>query len=144
MNLDMNKKNMRRAFDEVLNQDKYNVLDELVVPKIVNHQLKPPYTQDLAGFKKYLKDSRTTFPDLKYTVIDMIAEGDKLVVRWFAKGTQKGKFATMPDIEPTNKPVTFEGITVARCDENGKALEVWGEYDEFGILQQLGIIPIPA
>ena len=144
MNLDLNKKNMRRVFDEVLNQDKYNVLDELVIPKIVFHQMKLPYTPDIAGFKKFLIDSRTAFPDMKYTLIDLIAEGDKLVVRYSAKGTHKGKFAMMPDVKPTNKPVTAEGITITRFDDNGKGIEVWAEYDEFGILQQLGIVPIPA
>ncbi len=144
MSIEKDKTNMRRMFEEVLNQGKLNVLDELIAPDFVAHYLRPPLTQDVAGFKKYIEANRTAFPDLHYVIEDMIAEGDKLVVRWTAKGTHKGPLATMPGIKPTNKPVTITGIVIARRDANGKGLEVWGNLDEVGLLQQLGLGPLPA
>lgn len=144
MSIEKDKANMRRMFEEVLNQGKLNVLDELIAPNFVVHYLHPPLTPDVAGFKKYLEANRTAFPDLHYVIDDMFGEDDKLVVRFTAKGTHKGPLATMPGIKPTNKPVTFTGIVIARRDANGKGLEVWGNHDEVGVLQQLGLIPLPA
>ena len=80
---------------------------------------------------------RTAFPDFHYTVEDEIAEGDKVVVRLTARGTQNGSFLGMP---PSGKQATWSEIHIARMS-SGKVVEHWVESDTLGMLQQLGVIP---
>jgi len=74
------------------------------------------------------------------TVEDVIAEEDRVVVRWTAQGTQQGELLGVP---PTGKQVTVTGIDVYRI-ENGRTAEHWGNFDQLGMLQQLGVIPVPG
>jgi steroid delta-isomerase-like uncharacterized protein len=79
----------------------------------------------------------TAFPDLHFTIEDMVAEGDKVVVRWIVRGTHRGTFQ---DIPPTGKAVTLTGISLFRV-ANGRGVEVWTDADYLGMLQQLGVVP---
>lgn len=76
---------------------------------------------------------REAFPDIKYTVEDMIEEGDKVVARWTTQGTHKGTFMGIP---PTGKQVTFSGIEIIRI-KDGQAVEEWEEFDRARLMQQL-------
>ncbi len=71
---------------------------------------------------------------------EQIAEGNTVVTRWTAHGTHKGEFA---GISPTGKQATVVGMGLDRI-ENGKIVASWGLFDQFGMLQQLGVIPAPA
>ena len=82
---------------------------------------------------------RNAFPDLHFTIDEQIAEGDKVVTRWTAHGTNKGELLGMP---ATDKSTTVTGIAVDRI-ANGKIAESWGIFDQFGMMQQLGVIPMP-
>jgi predicted ester cyclase len=79
----------------------------------------------------------TAFPDLHYTVEDLIADGDKVVVRGTLRGTHQGDFMGIP---PTGKQVSLTGITIDRI-KDGKFVEGWANADMLGLLQQLGVIP---
>ena len=79
MSMEQNKINMRRAIEEFWNKGDYAVMDELAVPNLVTHPLPPAYKNDLAGYKKYAKETRTAFPDLHFVIEDLIAEGDNVV-----------------------------------------------------------------
>ena len=79
---------------------------------------------------------RAAFPDLRVKNEDVIAEGDKVVARWTARGTHNGALMNIP---PTGKQVTLKGIDVLRI-EGGKIVERWGEFDALGMLHQLGVI----
>jgi hypothetical protein len=70
----------------------------------------------------------------------MLAEGDRVVTRWTARGTHRGELMGIP---PTGKPVTMTGITINRL-EGGKVVEDWTVFDQLGLLQQLGAIPAPG
>ena len=76
------------------------------------------------------------FPDLHYTVEDLVAEGDKVVVRYTGRGTQQGELWGIP---PTGKQMTYTGILIWRFAE-GKIAEHWAEPDRLGLMQQLGVI----
>ena len=76
------------------------------------------------------------FPDLRATVEDMIAEGDKVVTRWTMRGTHEGM---VRDIPATGKQVTVKGVTIKRM-ANGKVVEEWSLIDMLGLLQQVGAI----
>jgi steroid delta-isomerase-like uncharacterized protein len=79
----------------------------------------------------------TAFPDLKYTIVNMIAEEDKVVLQSTASGTHKGTFQGIP---PTGKLINVSAVGVYRI-AGGKFVENWGLTDSLGLMQQLGIIP---
>jgi steroid delta-isomerase-like uncharacterized protein len=95
---------------------------------------------DAAGHTMYAKVMETAFPDLDRQIEDLVAEGDRVVARWTAKGTHLGDFNGMP---PTGKFATSSGITIFRIAD-GKIVEEWSENDLLGLLTQLGAIPGPA
>ncbi len=80
---------------------------------------------------------RTAFPDLRFTIEDLVAEGETVVVRWSARGTNTGE---LDEIEPTGKYVEISGISIARF-AGGKMVEGWVNWDMYGMLKQLGLVP---
>jgi predicted ester cyclase len=83
---------------------------------------------------------RTAFPDLHGTIEDQIAEGDKVVMRMTYRGTHQGELMGIP---ATGKPVTMTFISINRIAE-GKIAEGWVNFDALGMMQQLGVIPVPG
>ncbi len=79
----------------------------------------------------------TAFPDLHFTIEDIVAEGDTVVVRSTARGTHQGELMGIP---LTGKQVAVSGISITRI-ANGKAVEEWFNGDDLGLLQQLGVVP---
>lgn len=79
----------------------------------------------------------SAFPDKRYTIHDMVAEGDKVVARWALEATHKGDYMGIP---ATNKQIALTGIYIIRL-EDGKQVEWWLEADFLGLMQQLGVIP---
>jgi len=80
------------------------------------------------------------FPDKRYTIHDLIAEGDKVVTRWTFRATHKGEYMGIP---ATNKQVAFTGVYITRFAD-GKQAEWWLEADFVSLMQHLGAIPSPA
>ncbi len=135
MSTEQHKANDRRAF-EALNQKTLAVFDELCATDIVVHGI-PTTTQGLEAFKQFLSMNFTAFPDLHYTIEDQLAEGDKSVVRYTLRGTHQGDFMGIP---ATGKQINVTGIIIVRF-ANEKAVEIWGNTDNLGMMQQLGVIP---
>ncbi len=92
----------------------------------------------LEVFKQNCNDNFNAFPDIHWTIDDMIVERDKIVVRYTMTGTHKGEFRGIP---PTNKKVTIWGIDIHRF-VGGKLVECWSRVDTMGFLQQFGLAPI--
>ena len=82
----------------------------------------------------------TAFPDLRMTIDDLIAEGDKVVTRWTGRGTHRGDLA---GIAPTGKTATVTGIIISRFAGN-KLVEDFESFDEVAMLRQLGVSTLPA
>jgi len=141
MSTEQNKTVSRRIFEEVWNKGNLSVIDETSASNLVNHFTPPGMPAGAEGFKQFAKVYRAGFPDLHFTIDDMIAEGDKVVTRYTATGTNKGEIFGMP---ATGKKATVTGMTIARYDANGKSAEVWVNFDQLGLLQQLGVVPTPA
>ena len=80
------------------------------------------------------------FPDLQFTLDDLLADGEQVVARFTARGTQTDVFQGIP---ATGRSAVVSGIAIYRLDE-GKVVEQWLEYDQLGLLQQLGVIPTPG
>jgi hypothetical protein len=80
------------------------------------------------------------FPDFKYTIEDMIADGDKVVARYKFNGTQTGSYR---GIAPTGRKVNAYGIEIIKID-SGRIVEAWTVFDTLGMMQQIGAIPAPS
>jgi steroid delta-isomerase-like uncharacterized protein len=134
---DANKIVSRRLVEEVFNQGKYDVIEEIIVPTFVNHD---PATGDVTGYegvRQNIDGYRSAFPDLKITIEEQLAEGDLVATRWTAKGTHKGE---LMGIAPTGKEATVTGLTLDKI-EDGKIVETWNNWDTLGLMRQLGVIP---
>jgi predicted ester cyclase len=141
MSTEENKALVRRYYEEAVNQRKLAVVDELVTPNHLSHAYPgdPDGGRGPEGLKRTLALFTTAFPDLRVTVDDMVAQADLVVTRTTSRGTHHGE---LMGIAPTGKQVTFTAITIDRV-RDGKIVENWLELDRLGLLQQLGVIPMP-
>jgi len=138
---DTNKTLSRRFFEEVWNKGNLAVLNELIAKDHVNSGpgTLPGLPTGPEGAKQLVTVYRNAFPDIHFKIDELIAEGDKVVTRWTAQGTHKGELVGIP---ATGKSSTVTGINVDRI-VNGKIVESWGIFDQFGMMQNLGVIPMP-
>ena len=136
MSTEENKALIRRAYEEGFNQRNLAVLDEVNASDLVFHNASTTM-QGLEAFKQFLSLYLSAFPDAHFTIEDIIAEGDSVVARHTFRGTQQGD---LMGIAPTGKQVMTTGITITRF-ANGKGVELWGNNDDLGLLQQLGVVP---
>lgn len=90
----------------------------------------------LLRYEELLKGSHAAFPDLKVTIEDQIAEGDKVATRWTAAGTQAGEYL---GVAPTGKRVVLTAIHIHRI-ENDRIAELWEEINLYNILKSLGAV----
>jgi predicted ester cyclase len=132
-----NKALVQRFYEEVINQKNLAALDQYVSPTAVNHTVPSGLPQ---GPSQFLNMHLTAFPDVKATVVDLLADGDKVVALVSIHGTHRGAFRAA---SPTGKPITVMAINIFRI-ENGKMVEHWGLADRLSALQQLGIVSPPA
>jgi len=132
-----NKALVRRLIEETFNRDNLDVTDEVIAPSFVRYKANVPGREGPEGYKQLVKVFRTAFPDLRVTIEDMIAEGDKVAIRQTYRGTHKGDLMGNP---PTDRPVTFTGMCLYRIAD-GKLAEEWIEYDALGMMQQIGAVP---
>ena len=142
MSTEQNKAISRRFLVEVFGQGKLAVADEIVAPDHVDHGpgALPGMPPGPEGSKMLVTGYRNAFPDIHFTIDEQIAEGDKVVTRWTGHATHKGELAGIP---ATGKSATVTGIGVDRI-VNGKIVESWGIFDQFGMMQQLGVIPVAS
>jgi steroid delta-isomerase-like uncharacterized protein len=137
---EQNKMLVRRAIEEVWNRGNYAVVDELVAADLIVHaSTSAGEIRGAEGLKQFYVMLRKAFPDLRFTIEEQIAEGDRVVTRWRAHGTHRGEYQGIP---PTGKQGQVMGIDIDRI-ANGKVVECWPCADELGLLQQLGVIPAP-
>ena len=127
-----NKTLAQRSWELLENQD---ILEEVYAADLVWHEPDQD-VQGLEEARQFLGVYKTAFPDLKATVEDVIAEGDKAVTRWTVRGTHQGEIEEFGP--PTGRQVEIKGITIHRI-ESGKIVEEWERYDNLSILQQLGL-----
>lgn len=138
--LEQNKALMGRFYKEIVNQAKYDLIDELVGENFVDHQAIPGQGPGGGGLKWHFGMFRAAFPDVRVEIEDMIAEGDKVVTRFTIYGTHKGEFH---GVSPTNTQVVFTETTIARV-VGGKITDLWANVDSLGMLRQLGVFKLPG
>jgi len=135
MSVEKNKALVRRLV-EALNTRSWGVLDEVMAPDYVDHYALPSQKPGREGYEEAFISATNAFPDLQFTIEDMIAEGDKVVARMTFSGTHRGE---VMGIAPTNKRVTYTHIHIMRI-VRGKVVEDWGFGDRLTSLQQLGVV----
>lgn len=135
-----NKDLARRFMEEAYNKGNVDFIDEVVASDYVAHDPNSPEGTGggADGAKQFVETYRSAFPDLRMTIEDLIAEGDKVVVRWTARGTHQGELMGIP---PSGNRVEVTGISVDRI-EGGKFVEGWSSYDALGMMQQIGAVPM--
>jgi steroid delta-isomerase-like uncharacterized protein len=125
---------------EVLNDGNFGLIDELVATDFVEHDPQPGMPATREGLKQTLRALKTAFPDLRYTIMDSIESGDKIVHRLSGTGTMTADYMGMP---ATGKRATWSEIHIGRV-ANGRLAEHWGLVDQLALLVQLGIVSAPG
>jgi steroid delta-isomerase-like uncharacterized protein len=138
--IEENKQIARQVYEECWNKAKLELVPGLYAKDC---QLRDPVFPALApgaeSMKRHIQMCRTAFPDLKFTVNDMIAENDEVVVHWTAQGTQQDNFL---GLSPTHRKATVGGTSIFRI-KNGKIAEQWSDWNLLTLLGQLGIATTP-
>jgi steroid delta-isomerase-like uncharacterized protein len=133
-----NKVVAKRLYSDVWNKRKLELLPEIISP---SHALRDPNLSDAAigpeAYKRQVNRFLTAFPDLRFSVEEMISEKDMLVVSWTITGTHKGEFW---GVAPTNKKISMDGITINHI-ANGKIMDSDISMDALGLMRQLGAFP---
>ncbi len=138
MSTEDNKALISHFFEEVYTKKNLAAIDELIALNHIDHSASAVGSLvGPEGSKQLIGMMLTAFPDLHVTIEDMIAEGDKVVVRMRMHGTQQGALGSIP---PTGKQVALSTIDIIRI-EGGQIAEEWGIDDRLGMLQQLGLVP---
>jgi steroid delta-isomerase-like uncharacterized protein len=141
MSAQENKALARRSW-EIVTETNLDTLEEALkevyADTIVMHEPDED-VRGIEGLTQFVSTIRSAFPDLRVTLEDAIAEGEKVVSRWTAQGTHQGE---LMGIAPTGNRVTLTGITIHRI-EDAKIVEEWENWDALGMMQQIGAVPSP-
>ena len=140
MSAQENKSVVRREFEEIFSQGgNLDAAQEIYAPDYVGHEPTFGDVHGVEGAKQFAATYRQAFPDLQTTMEDQLAEGDKVVTRFTARGTHQGESEDFGP--PTGNRIEVTGITIERFSEEGKIVEDWTNFDALGLMQQLGLVP---
>jgi steroid delta-isomerase-like uncharacterized protein len=131
---------IQRWFAEVWNQGREESIDELLGPHCVAHGLgEGADTQGPAGFKPFLRNMRSAFPDVHIRVEDTIVSDDRAATRVIFEGTHSGNGI---GVAPTGRRVSITGLVIVRI-AGDQIVEAWNVWDQLGLLRQIGAIADP-
>lgn len=136
MTSDEHKTIVRLYVDTVWNSRQLDRADEYVAADFIDHAATPGQPPGLAGAKQKWAQYQAAVPDLRVSIEDMVAEGDKVAVRRNYQGTHQGPLFGVP---PTGRVLRFGGISIFRLAA-GKITEHWEIFDQLAILRQLGVV----
>jgi len=124
---------------EMWNQKDLSIADEVFAENFVNHDPALPQVVDLESYKKWVAESFASAADMEFTIDFMVAEGNMVAGRWTGGWTDTAGIMGRP---ATGRKITVTGIDIIRCAD-GKIVERWWAKDVLGVMQQLGVIPLP-
>lgn len=139
MTAEQNKRAFRRTYEEVFNRGNLAVADEVVAPDFVDREEHPGNVPGPEAVRTVATMLRTAFPDLNFTIEELVAEGDLVAGRVTMRGTHNGPLMGVP---PTGRRVEQAHMHFVRF-RDGMAVEHWGVRDDVGLLRQLGLMPEP-
>jgi steroid delta-isomerase-like uncharacterized protein len=136
MSLEENK-NIALRFIQVWGDGDLDMIEQLAAPSLsVHYPIMPKTVQGNRVFRKVMENFRSAFPDSRLITDEVIAEGDKVVIRWNFSGTHQGALLNLP---ASGKMVKWTGITIYRIIDQ-KIVEERGEEDFLGFLRQIGVV----
>ncbi|HVG42063.1 MAG TPA: ester cyclase [Chitinophagaceae bacterium] len=127
----------KRIIDDVFSRGHVEDLESLVTSEIIIHDTDKEL-RGLEQVRQGIINLRTAFPDLQYTIEELLTDGDKVVARCKGTGTHNGVFRNIP---ATGKKMSYRVIFIWRF-MNDKLAEHWSVSDVYGMLQQLGVIQL--
>ncbi len=136
MDLEANKRLVRRQFEELINNKNLTVIDADMADDFIDLEAPPGLAPGLEGVRQYISGLHQNCPDLYVTIEDIIAEGDRVVVRNTWQGTHVGSLFGIP---PTGKSFVLKGIVIFRIRDD-RICERWATLDRLGLQQQLGVV----
>lgn len=126
-----------RYFFELMNQGKMDLIPELFTPDLAFRiPTLPEAVHGHDGMRGFVTTLRTAFPDIAFSIDREIADGDKVAIRWIITGTHRGPFLGMP---PSGNRIKDQGIDIFRFRDS-KIAEIWVNENDFGLMQQLGMM----
>ena len=133
------KTRMFNTFMDAFNNGNLSALDTICAPNMVDHSTAAASGQpnDLEGFKKRVNGHRIGIPDLHFSIMNLIIEGELMAFQWEMNGTNTGPYMGRP---PSGNPIRIVGMNMERL-ENGQIVEHWSYPDKLAALQQIGAIP---
>ena len=137
MSIEGNKRTVERIHLEVNDQDRYDLLEELVAEEMVIHSPVPVPLRGREGFQTLLGFFRASFPVQRTVIKALIAEGEMVASHHSHYATHGGDFLGLP---ATGREIAVDGVEIFRF-EDGKVVEFWHNDDMLGLFQQLGLIP---
>jgi steroid delta-isomerase-like uncharacterized protein len=138
--LDQNKDLARKYIEQCWNKGQMDAVDQLVSKDCRIHDpVFPSLSPGADSLKRHIQMCRTAFPDLKFTIDDIIAERDEVVVHWTARGTQQNPFL---GVAPTHRAATVSGTSIYRI-KNNMIVEQWADWNLMTLLDQLGVATTP-
>ena len=140
MSTEENKAQFLRTYEELFNKGNLAVADELVTPDFLNTDAPPGMDRGPESMRSIVTMLRAAFPDLHYTIDEMVSEGDTVMGRVTMSGTHRGPFQGMP---PTGRSFQQDQMHLVRF-RDGQAIEHRAVRDDLGMMRQLGVIPAPA
>ena len=146
MSEEHNKNVILRIYEEVFNQNNLALIDEFYHPNVKAHDpYLPPDTGGTDSLKELCQAYKRAFPDLRYEVCELIADGDKTASQWKATGTHSGplQIDATHDLKPSGEKISVYGISLARFSE-GKIAEVWQVVDMLGAFRQMKAVEFKA
>jgi steroid delta-isomerase-like uncharacterized protein len=139
MSAQENKSVVSRELKEIFSQGgNLDAAEEIYAPDYVGHEPTFGDVHGVEGAKQFAATYRQAFPDVQTTMEDQLAEGDKVVTRFTARGTHQGESEDFGP--PTGNRIEVTGITIERFSEEGKIVEDWTNFDALGLMQQLGLV----
>ena len=127
-----NKETVRRLYIDILNKRRLDLLDQIFSEEYINVQGdKGP-----VGFERAANSMTQAFPDIQWTIEDLIAEGDKVMVKWFWEGTNTGSFNGFP---PSNQFIKHTAVVIFDFEDE-KVVKNWMLFDRLSFFQQMGIL----
>jgi steroid delta-isomerase-like uncharacterized protein len=135
--METDKSIVRRFFVEAWNSKDMTLVDELIAPTYIGHDVVLSHAErGPERIKRIMTAFCAAFPDLQVTVEDVVIQGEKEAVRWTARGTHQGTFM---NIAPTGKQIVVSETDIGRV-ANGQIQEMWSAWDAVGLMRQLGAV----
>lgn len=131
--LETNKEVVRRVYADVLNTGDFDRLERFVSADYAGGSAE----RGPAAFAEPIRELRRAFPDIQWTLEDLVAEGDRVTARWTWRGTHSQPFRNFP---PSHKQVTSHGMAIFQLANDG-IVRSWIETDRLGFFQQIGVVP---